>query len=404
MRTWLFAISAIAAAGCLPTPRSIGVTCDSSSDCADDEVCFKGYCRLVCNDRSQCGANESCIDGVCLPVQPGVDSGASDGSCDAQLPDASGDANLPDAAGDANLPDAAGDANLPDAVGDTSQPDAVNVDAHRPDTTPVDTSGCGAMPACPQCGTRTCADGNWGPCHDGTCGANSQCTDNGTCECTIDECSGTSACHDGDVYACVEDAYGCGAFGSRTEDCTGTFACSGSPPACHDTCSSNYGDPCARTNYCGATYDCSGACTGGTTAPSCHTCGSRNCLNLTTWSDCQNGTCDDNSYCNSNGYCVCSVDECSSSACSGNTWYVCNVDDWGCGRLVASGSSCGTNKTCQSGQCCSIYYQDPCGGECNCGACGTVSRGSYDCDGTCVYRPACDMSVNCDYCCSHTPC
>ncbi len=123
-----------------------------------------------------------------------------------------------------------------------------------------------ALPTCSQCGTPTCANG----CANGTCGASSTCARNGTCSCTVNECScganGTTctACVGGQVGSCAQDTFGCGDF-TATNVCA--FGC-GMGGTC--ACAPDTGSPCNALECpcsCGdvirpGVVQCDGSCQG----------------------------------------------------------------------------------------------------------------------------------------------
>lgn len=133
---------------------------------------------------------------------------------------------------------------------------------------------------------------------------------------------------------------------------------------------------------------CAGS--GGEADPGCPACGERQCNSDGTWGSCVNGSCDFNSFCNTDGSCACEVDECSGGDfCVDSGSYSCALDAWGCGS-----SSFRQNCTngCSAGSCinCDVDQGDACGATCNCGAfpahsgCGQMQLGEVDCSGTCV--------------------
>lgn len=300
----------------------------------------------------------------------------------------------------------------PDAAVDSSKPECDDqrdrdvVCSLRPDGTTIEWPTGAPMGAC-KTGTRSCANGRWGPCTGAVAPASSD-----SCEPGDDSnCNGT-----------LNDGCECTAGATRPCGMTkgnckqGTQTCSGSTwsagcvaavvPASADLCDPNddatcNGIPnegCACVN--GATTTC------GAVMPGLETCLASKPITCAggTWptasctgtcNDCPAGAC-------GNGTCVDSFNT-YSCTCSGK--FAATADGKACASTdPCNGLMCGANATCAAGTCaCNAGFVKDSQGLCvdacatvNCGPGGTCSGGSCSCaSGYQLQNGACVLVNNC---------
>ena len=352
----LAASSALSLSSCSDSSQD----CQTSYDCANDQVCIDGSCRQTCNYTSECEAGLQCYNGACVLPRNNADSGHSD-LASASVDSAHADVNLADASiADQQNPDIQRD----DAQGsDGAVLDAHIADAEIADHLQVaDVQGFDVESLDAQ-GTDSAID----PCESTTCPLNMICessADSATCLC------GSLVCAVGENCVYPETAYG---------DEVLPICCAETEHNCDGECVNfNHDD-----GHCGA---CNQACDVG--------------------ESCVASSCD----CGGNGPCGAGL-EC----CSGHCVDVLN-DSANCGLLGAGagcGNSCSDGQDCNQGSCgcatnsdcgvgdwiCSIEHNCECvgvicAGECFAGAdcCEDTDCSTQD---TCTDWGSCEFADGC---------
>jgi hypothetical protein len=328
-----------------PSGFDNGATCTSGPQCTSthcvDGFCCDGACDGQCESCKEAGSAGRCKAVKGAPVGPRTACTGA-GTCKGQCDGNNGMACTFDSATVCASQSCSGGVRLSKSICD-GKGACPNQSQTTCATSKCTADGTDCAVCTDEPSATTCAGGHCGPTVN-NCGNTVQCPT--TCSGIGQSCGGggtPNMCGCADTTACA------GRCGTLTNKCGSSVQCSTTCPGVGASCGGG-GTP----NVCGCTSNPSSVCTG-------RVCGS---VNDQCGTPVSCGTCPTGRSCTAGGACLCSTGtvDCGATGCinvNGN-------DPNHCGSCA---NVCGSDRTCQSGNCVCTGYTFPS----TCGGCGSWS-------------------------------